>query len=73
MPAPDGYPNKSYLGDGAYVQQGSFLGEVVLTTEDGISVQNRVVLAETEIANLLQWLVRTGYSADKLRGVIGAD
>ena len=70
MPTPDGYPNKSYLGDGAYVQQGSFKGEVVLTTEDGISVQNRVVLAETEIANLLRWLVDTCYDANKLKEVL---
>ena len=69
-PAPDGYPNKSYLGDGAYVQQGSFQCEVVLTTEDGISVQNRVVLAETEIANLLRWLVANGYDSAKIKALI---
>ena len=70
MPTPDGYPNKAYLGDGAYVQQGSFNGEVVLTTEDGISVQNRVVLAEYEIAVLLRWLVNTCYDANKLKEVL---
>ena len=47
---------KTYLGDGAYVQQGSYIGEVILTTEDGISVQNRIVLGSTEIHVLLHWL-----------------
>jgi len=56
MPSESTHPNKAYLGDGAYVQQGCFQGEVVLTTENGISEQNRVVLAETEIATLIAWL-----------------
>lgn len=51
---------KSYLGDGAYVQLGSFATEVVLTTEDGISVQNRVVLGPHEINALLEWLKHQG-------------
>lgn len=58
MTAPEGYPHKDYLGDGAYIQQGDYLGEVVLTTEDGISVQNRVVLGPMEIAALKRWLQR---------------
>ena len=50
-------PNKkAYLGDGAYVQIGSYYGEAVLTTEDGISVQNRVVLGPHEIDMLQKWL-----------------
>ncbi len=47
---------KIYLGDGAFVQIGSFRGEVVLTTEDGVNVQNRVVLGPDEIRALLLWL-----------------
>jgi len=47
---------KEYLGDGAYVDVGSFWGEVVLTTENGISVQNRVVLGPREIQKLREWL-----------------
>ena len=47
---------KIHLGDGAYVQIGSFRGEVVFTTEDGISDQNRVVLGPDEIRLLLLWL-----------------
>ncbi len=47
---------KSYLGDGAYVQLGSYATEVVLTTEDGVSETNRVVLGPYEIDALLRWL-----------------
>lgn len=65
------YPHKAYLGDGAYVQQGSFHGEVVLTTEFGISEQNRVVLEEFAIANLLAWLCNYGgYSAGQLKALL---
>lgn len=53
-------PEKSYLGDGAFVQLGSFATEVVLTTEDGVSEQNRVVLGPHEINALLEWLKRQG-------------
>jgi hypothetical protein len=58
MSAPDGYPHKDYLGDGAYIQQGSYLGEVVLTTEDGIREQNRVVLGPMEIVAFRRWCER---------------
>ena len=50
------FPHKAYLGDGAYVQQGRYRGEVILTTENGISVQNRVVLGPEEIRALGRWL-----------------
>jgi len=52
----DDLTKKAYLGDGAFVQLGSYASEVVLTTEDGISVQNRVVLGPHEIAVLVRWL-----------------
>jgi hypothetical protein len=65
------YPNKIHLGDGAYVQQGSFQGEVVLTTENGFGVQNRIVLADGEIKKLIEWLVRcAGYDAGKLKELL---
>lgn len=35
---------KRYLGDGVYVESGVFVGEFILTTTDGISVTNSVVL-----------------------------
>ena len=47
---------KFYLGDGAYVDMGSYPGEMVLTTEDGISAQNRVVLGFVELLLLGRWL-----------------
>lgn len=47
---------KTYLGDGVYVDIGSYKGEVVLTTENGISVQNTVVLGPSEIDALQRWL-----------------
>lgn len=53
--------DKSYLGDGAYVQVGSFGGEVVLTTENGQFVGNTVVLDEQGTLNLLNWLMRQGW------------
>lgn len=59
------HPNKAYLGDGAYVQEGSFRGEVVLTTEDGISVQNQVVLGPTEIRALLEWMRSNSYTDNR--------
>ena len=47
-------PSKSYLGDGAYVQIG--IEEVVLTTENGVSVLNRIALGPTEIDALIRYL-----------------
>ena len=51
---------KSYLGDGVYVD--FEYGQLVLTTEDGVSVQNRIVL-EPEVYEALERYV------DRLRGV----
>jgi hypothetical protein len=48
--------HKAYLGDGAYVDLGAFPGEVVITTEDGISVQNSVVLDMNALRILIGWL-----------------
>jgi hypothetical protein len=59
--------HKQYLGDGAYVQEGSYVGEFILTTEDGVSVQNVVVLGPVEIENLLMYLAarREAHDADE--------
>lgn len=51
---------KTYLGDGAYVEHGSFRGEVVLTTDNGIMETNRVVLDPGGIAVLIRWLKEQG-------------
>lgn len=48
---------KTYLGDGAYAEMNRF-GELILTTEDGLSIQNRVVLGYTEYSALLAFVER---------------
>ncbi len=53
--------DKSYLGDGAYVQVGQFQGEVVLTAEDGIRITNRVVMDESGTLKLIEWLQEHGW------------
>lgn len=55
---------KSYLGDGAYIQLGRFHGEVILTTEDGISTQNTVVLDPMTIDAMLRYLRKHGIISD---------
>jgi hypothetical protein len=42
---------KTYLGDGVYAEIGH--GELILTTENGISVTNRIVLEPEVVVNLL--------------------
>ena len=49
---------KNYLGDGVYVQEGSFQGEVVLTTSNGIQDTNTIVLEPAVLRNLQEWLKR---------------
>jgi hypothetical protein len=46
---------KRYLGDGAYVD---FDGEsVILTTENGIAITNRIVLGLTEFQALFDFIL----------------
>jgi hypothetical protein len=47
---------KAYLGDGVYADFDGFA--VVLTTEDGISVQNRIVLEPEVIAAFEAYVAR---------------
>jgi len=49
-------PPKTHLGDGAYISPGRFLGEIILTTEDGITAQNTIYLGPGEIGSLLAWI-----------------
>jgi len=56
--------HKSYLGDGAYVDFDGWA--IVLTTEDGISVTNRVVL-EPEVFRALEAYVA------RMRGNVAVD
>lgn len=50
---------KTYLGDGAYAEVDRY-GDLVLTTEDGISVQNRVVLGPHEWTLLRRFMEEQG-------------
>lgn len=52
---------KTYLGDGVYVEVDEE-GIVSLTTENGITVQNEIYLDREVVNNFLEWLKRIGYS-----------
>lgn len=52
---------KEYIGDGVYVLLESYSGEsidLVLTTENGISITNRIVLEPAVLRNLLDYIER---------------
>jgi hypothetical protein len=46
--------DKKYLGDGVYAESDGY--GIVLTTEDGISVQNRIVLEPDVYSALVQYV-----------------
>lgn len=46
---------KMFLGDGVYAHIDD-IGQVVLTTEDGISITNTIVLENEVIGNFLTYL-----------------
>lgn len=47
--------DKTYLGDGAYARVDNY-GSVILTTEDGVSDTNRIVLDEDVLGAFTAWL-----------------
>lgn len=47
--------NKAYLGDGVYIDHNE-MRDVVLTTENGIDVTNRIVLEPEVVRKLVSWL-----------------
>lgn len=49
---------KDYLGDGVYITPGNYMGEIVLTSENGISVLDRIILGPHELAALNRYLAR---------------
>ena len=57
---------KTYLGDGCYVSFDGYALE--LTTEDGISVTNRVVLEPEVYAALVRFVERARANADSEAG-----
>lgn len=50
---------KEYVGDGVYVEVGNFIGQIVVTTEDGISVQNTIYLESSMVDFLVNYLKRS--------------
>lgn len=46
---------KTYLGDGVYADLND-AGQIVLTTEDGISIQNEIFLEPEVVQALLRFL-----------------
>lgn len=50
---------KEYLGDGAYAEVGP--GQITITTENGISVQNTVVLDTNGLKALVRFAKRHGF------------
>jgi len=46
---------KDYLGDSVYVQQGSYVGELILTTENGFGPTNTIVIGPGELESLLRF------------------
>ena len=48
---------KDYLGDAVYAEISQF-GELILTTEDGISVSNRIALDDSTLTALERFVQR---------------
>ena len=46
---------KEYLGDGVYAEIDKF-GDLVLTTEDGINITNRIVFEPPILQALLEYI-----------------
>ena len=49
--------NKEYLGDAVYCEVDRF-GDIILTTEDGVNVTNRIVLETTVLEAFENYLRR---------------
>jgi len=62
-------PEKRYLGDGVYIAPGSYLGEFILTTEDGISVQNSIVLDSAIVQGIARFVDHTIEYAASASGI----
>ena len=70
--------NKTYLGDSVYAEEGSFKGEIMLTTNNGYAddPRNVIVMGPHELATLFQWLRAVGiYKGERNRDlpVVDAD
>lgn len=49
-------PERQYLGHGVYVEPRSGINGVILTTENGIEVQNRIVLEYDVLESFLRYV-----------------
>ena len=49
---------KEYIGDGVYVEYIDYRGMTILTTEDGISIQNKIYLEPRVMESLIGFLIR---------------
>lgn len=59
---PETRPRKAYLGDSVYVTHDGH--GLVLTTEDGISILNRIVLEPEVYAALVQYVEGLGRTSE---------
>ena len=51
--------NKEYIGDGVYAEYDDY--QVILTTENGIKITNRIVLEAEVLDSLDKYIKRTIY------------
>ena len=49
--------HKEYLGDGVYAALSEY-GEIILTTETGIEITNRIYLADDILNTLIKFLAK---------------
>ena len=59
--------NKEYLGDGVYIEVDNF-GDIVLTTENGISTINRIILEPTVLEAFENYIRRLRKELEKNQG-----
>lgn len=65
--------DKTYLGDGVYAENDEF-GDIVLTTETGVEVTNRIVLEPEVCLQIIHWLERrVQYLRDNERAAADMD
>ncbi len=64
---------KTYLGDSVYAEEGSFKGEIILTTNNGYAddPRNRIVMGPNELNTLSLWLGTRGLAHDRDLPVVG--
>ncbi len=49
---------KEYIGDGIYIEPAGYGSVINLTTENGIYVQNRIVIEELELEAINRYVTR---------------